>query len=110
MYEFMTKQNTKLLLELEGRGVFFQYVAGQGKKEAVFQVTQSWASIHALLAKLRNYKSYAAWDNSLSVWIHDQELCLKFRTLDAKLERECNFSSEETEKIMDFLGRAPNLN
>jgi hypothetical protein len=42
--------------------------------------------------------------------MQDQELWLKFRAQDAKLEEECNFSPEETAKIMDFLGRAPNLN
>jgi hypothetical protein len=110
MYKFTTKQNTRLMIDLEGQGILFQYVTWCGQREDVFEVTQSWASIHALLAKLRSERQYAAWDKSLLVWMQDRELCLKFRALDTKLEEECNFSAEETARIMDFLCRAPNLN
>jgi hypothetical protein len=110
MYKFTTKQNTRLMIDLEDKGILFQYVTWCGQREDVFEVTQSWASIHALLAKLRSERQYAAWDKSLLVWMQDQELCLKFRALDTKLEEECNFSADETARIMDFLGRAPNLN
>jgi hypothetical protein len=110
MFNFTTKENNRLMMDLEGRGILFQYSTWRGQREDVFEVTQSWASIHALLAKLRNDQQYAAWDKSFLVWMQDQELYLKFRALDTKLEEECNFSAEETTRIMDFLGRAPNLN
>ena len=110
MYKFTTTQNTRLMMDLEDQGILFQYFTCQGQREDVFQVTQSWASIHALLASLRHDREYAAWDKSLLVWMQDQQLCLKFRSLGTKLEQECNFSPEETARIMDFLGRAPNLN
>jgi hypothetical protein len=110
MYKFTTKQNTRLMIDLADRGILFQYATWRGQREDVFEVTQSWASIHALLAKLRNEQQYAAWDKSMLVWMQDQELRLKFRALDTKLEEECHFSQEETARIMDFLGRAPNLN
>ena len=106
MFTFMSNQNQKLIMDLESEGISFRYDTHHG----VYQVAQSWASIHALLAKLRNYQNYSAWNQSLSVWVQDQELWLKFRTRDKKLEEECNFSPEETARIMDFLGRAPNLN
>lgn len=110
MYKFTTKQNTRLMIDLEGQGILFQYVTWWGQREDIYQVTQSWASIHALLSKLRSDKQFAAWDKSFLVWMQDQELCLKFRALDTKREEQCNFSTEETARIMDFLGRAPNLN
>jgi hypothetical protein len=106
MYTFMSNQNQKLSMDLESGGISFHYDTHQG----IYHVGQSWASIHALLAKLRKCQNYSAWNRSLSVWMDDQELCLKFRTKDMKLEEECNFSPEETTRIMDFLGRAPNLN
>ena len=110
MYKFTTKQSTRLMMDLEDKGVLFQYVTWRGQREDIYQVTQSWASIHALLAKLHNDQQYAAWDKSLLVWMQDQQLCLKFRALDTKREEQCDFSPEETARIMDFLGRAPNLN
>lgn len=110
MVEFTSKQNRILKLDLEGGGITFQYVTGQGRSGNVFEVGQSWAGIHALLAKLRNYKTYSAWDSSLSVWMQDQELCLKFRARRTKQEEECKFSPDETARIMEFLERAPNLN
>ena len=110
MYKFTTKQQTQLMIDLVDRGILFQYVTWLGQREDIYQVTQSWAGIHALLAKLRSDLQYAAWDKSLLVWMQDQELCLKFRALDTKREEQCNFSAEETARIMDFLGRAPNLN
>jgi hypothetical protein len=106
MFTFMSNQNSQLSMDLESDGISFRY----GTRRAVYHVGQSWASIHALLAKLRNCQNYSAWNKSLSVWMKDQELCLKFRTRDMKMEEECNFSPEETARIMDFLGRAPNLN
>ena len=106
MFTFLSNQNRKLMMDLESGGISFHYDTRRG----VFHVGQSWASIHALLARLRSDRQYAAWDKSLLVWMQDQELCLKFRALDTKLEEECNFSAEETARIMDFLGRAPNLN
>jgi hypothetical protein len=110
MYKFNTKQNNKLMMDLEGEGITFYYTLCRNRQEEVFQVGQSWASIHALMAKLRNCEQYAAWDKSFFVWMQDQELCLKFRALDTKLEEKCIFSPEETAKILDFLGHAPNLN
>jgi hypothetical protein len=106
MYTFISNQNQKLVMDLESEGISFRYDTRHG----VYQVAQSWASIHALLAKLRNCQNYSAWNQSLSVWVQDQELWLKFRTRDKKAEEACNFSPEETARIMDFLGRAPNLN
>lgn len=110
MFEFISKQNRILTLDLQGGGITFQYVSGQGRKGDTFQVAQSWAGIHALLAKLRHDQTYSAWDNSLNVWMQGQELCLKFRTRNTRLEEECKFSPGETARIMDFLERAPNLN
>ena len=106
MYEFITKQNRKLVLDLEGEGVTFRYVTRAG----VFHVGRSWAHIHALLTKLQNWKTYSARDQSLDVWMQDQELCLRFRTPEMGMDELCKLSPEETARIMDFLGRAPNLN
>jgi hypothetical protein len=106
MFTFLSNQNRKLSMDLESGGISFHYDTRRG----IYHVGQSWASIHALLARLRNDQNYSAHNKSLSVWMQDQELWLKFRAQDAKLEEECNFSPEETAKIMDFLGRAPNLN
>lgn len=106
MFTFMSNQNRKLSMDLESEGISFHYDTQRG----VYHVGQSWASIHALLAKLRNYQAYSARNQSISVRMQDQELWLKFRARDAKIEEECNFSAEETARIMDFLGRAPNLN
>ena len=44
----------EVMIDLEGQGVLFQYVTWCGQREDVFEVTQSWASVHALLAKLRS--------------------------------------------------------
>ena len=106
MYEFWTKQNRKLRLDLEHKGISFHYVTAQG----VYHVGRSWASIHALLMKLYQCQTYSARDRSLSVWLQDRELCLRFRAGEHRLEDECNFAPGETAMIMDFLGRAPNLN
>jgi len=106
MFTFISNQNRTLSMDLESDGISFHY----DTRRVAYHVGQSWASIHALLARLRNYQDYSARNQSISVWMKDQELCLKFRTQDAKAEDECNFSPEETAKIMDFLGRAPNLN
>ena len=106
MYEFISKQNKKLTLDLEGRGVTFRYVTRAG----VFHVGRSWASIHALLAKLQNWQTHSESDQSLDVWMHNQELCLRFRTPEMRMDEVCKFSPEESARIMDFLGRAPNLN
>ncbi|MGE5462963.1 MAG: hypothetical protein ACM3PS_06400 [Syntrophothermus sp.] len=110
MYEFISKQNYKLRLDLEGTGITFHYITGQDRRGDIFQVSQSWPSIHALLAKLRQDQKYSSWDKSLLVWMQDQELCLRISTRDRKLQQECKFSPEETANIMEFLGRAPNLN
>ena len=91
---------------LENRGISFHYVAARG----VYHVGRSWASIHALLMKLHNCQTYTATDHSLSVWMQDEELFLRFRVRERELEEECRFSPAETAKIMDFLGKAPNLN
>lgn len=109
MYEFITEQNRTLRLDLDGRGVIFHYATGKDQKGKILRVGQSWAGIHALLAKLWTRQKYSAQDNSLSVWMQDQELCLRMRALDMKVE-ECKFSPEETARLMDFLGKAPNLN
>jgi hypothetical protein len=106
MFTFLSNQNRKLSMDLESGGISFHYDTRRG----IYHVGQSWASIHALLARLRNCQDYSAHNRSLSVWMQDQQLWLKFRAQDAKLDEECNFSPEETAKIMDFLGRAPNLN
>lgn len=106
MFTFLSNQNQALTMDLESEGISFRYDSRRG----AYHVGQSWESIHALLAKLRNCQNYSARNQSLSVWMQDQELWLKFRTQDQKLEEECNFSPEETARIMDFLGRAPNLN
>ena len=110
MYQFITKENNILVIDLNGRGLLFQYVTGPDPKRDIFEVTQSWAGIHSLLSKLRNSQTYAAWDKSMAVWMQDQELCLMFRALSTKLEKKGEFSPEETAKLLDFLGRAPNLN
>lgn len=110
MYEFISTQNHKLQLDLVGQGINFLYTTGQGRKGDVFQAGQSWAGIHALLSRLRSCREYSAWDRSLTVRMQDQELCLKFRALDTKQERECKFSPSETARIMEFLEKAPNLN
>ena len=106
MFTFTSNQNRKLMMDLEGGGISFHYDTRRG----TYHVGQSWASIHALLSRLRNDQDYSARNQSLSVWMRGQELWLKFRAHDQKQEEECNFSPEETAKIMDFLGRAPNLN
>ena len=106
MYEFTSKQNRRLTLDLVGGGVTFRYVTRAG----IYHIGRSWASIHALLAKLQNWQTYSASDQSLSVWMQDQELCLRFRTPEMGMDEFCKFSPEESARIMDFLGRAPNLN
>ena len=110
LVEFTSKQNTKLGLDLEERGIVFHYAVGRDRKRNVLRLGQSWASIHALLAKLYTCQTYSAWDRSLSVWMYDQELCLRFRARDMKFEEEVKFSPDETIRIMEFLGKAPNLN
>jgi hypothetical protein len=106
MFTFLSNQNQKLSMDLESGGISFHY----DTRRSIYHVGQSWASIHALLARLRNDQNYSAQNQSLSVWMKDQELCLRFRAQDAKVQEDCDFSPEETAKIMDFLGRAPNLN
>jgi len=106
MYKFLSKQNRELSMDLEGGGISFHYDIGGG----IFHVGQSWASVHALLAKLRKYQEYSAWDRSLSVSMQDHELCLLFRHRDRKSYEACILSPDETTKIMEFLERAPNLN
>jgi hypothetical protein len=110
MSNFTTTQNDTLRLDLEGTGITFLYIRGQGRKGDVLHVPQSWPSIHALLTKLRYDREYSSWDRSLFVQMQDQELCLRFLTKDRKFYEECKFSPSETAKIMDFLERAPNLN
>ncbi|HEY3475189.1 MAG TPA: hypothetical protein VGK56_11310 [Anaerolineales bacterium] len=106
MVEFWSKQNRKLKLDLESNGISFHYVTAQG----VYHVGRSWASIHALLMKLNTCRKYAASDHSLSVWMQDQELCLRFRAREWRQEEECKFAPGETAQIIDFLARAPNFN
>lgn len=106
MYTFISRQNRTLIMDLEGGGISFRYNTGKG----VYHSGQSWAGIHALLAKLYRSQTYSTRTQSLSAWIQDQELCLRFRARGWKLEEVCKFSPEETLKIMDFLGKAPNLN
>ncbi len=110
MSNFISKQNDTLRLDLEGTGISFLYIRGQGRKGDVLNVPQSWPNIHALLTKLRHDREYSSWDQSLFVQMRGQELCLRFRTRDRKLYEKCEFSPEETARIMDFLERAPNLN
>jgi hypothetical protein len=106
MFEFRSKQHRKLEMALEDKGISFRYGAARG----VHHVGRSWASIHTLLMKLYKCQTYTAMDRSLSVWMQDQELCVRFRARGLRRDDECDFSAEETAKIMDFLGRAPNLN
>ena len=106
MFEFTSKQNHTLTMDLEGGGISFHYAA----RQRVYHVGQSWANVHALLAKLYTCQQYAARNRSLSVWMQDKELCLKFRASEQSLEEVCKFSPAETIRIMDFLGKAPNLN
>ena len=104
MFTYKSKQNRKLMMDLEHRGISFHYVTAHG----VYHVGRSWASVHALLMKLYSCRTYSGRDQSLSVWLQDEELCLRFRAR-GRVD-ECKFSPAETAKIMDFLGRAPNLN
>ena len=104
MVKFRSKQNRKLTMDLENRGISFHYVTAHG----VYHVGRSWGSIHALLMKLNNCRTYSSRDHALYVWMQDQELCLRFRA-QGRVD-ECKFSPAETAKIMDFLWRAPNLN
>ena len=106
MHLFISKQNNDLVMDLEGRGMTFRYKTGHG----IFHVGQSWASIHALLSRLRNWQRYSARNQSISAWMQGEELCLRFSARELKFVEECKFSPEETARIMDFLGRAPNLN
>ena len=106
MHLFISKQNNDLVMDLEGRGMTFRYKTGHG----IFHVGQSWASIHALLARLRNWQQYSARNQSITAWMQGEELCLRFCARELKFVEECKFSPEETARIMDFLGRAPNLN
>jgi hypothetical protein len=93
-------------MDLEDKGISFHYATARG----VHHVGRSWASIHTLLMKLYKCQTYTARDHSLAAWMQDQELCLQFRARELRRDAECRFSAEETAKIMDFLGRAPNLN
>ena len=104
MVKFRSIQNRKLILDLEDRGISFHYATKRG----VYHVGRSWASVHALLMKLNTCRKYSAVDRSLSVWMQGQALCLRF-SLRGR-EEDCTFSPEETTRIMEFLGRAPNLN
>lgn len=104
MIKFRSKQNRKLMMDREDKGISFHYSTAQG----VYHVGRSWASIHVLLMKLNNSQKYSARDHSLSVWMQDQELFLRFRA--RELEDEVKFSPAETARIIDFLGSAPNFN
>lgn len=106
MITFQSKQNRELLMDLDDEGISFHYTAAK----QVYHVGQSWASIHALLAKLYSMQEYSARNQSLSVWIQDQELYLVFHAPERKQAEVCRFSPAETGRIMDFLGKAPNLN
>ena len=104
MVKFRSKQNRKLMMDRESKGISFHYDTGRG----VYHVGRSWASIHTVLMKLNNLQKFSARDRSLSVWLQDRELFLQFRA--RELEDVCKFSPAETARIMDFLGRAPNFN
>jgi hypothetical protein len=106
MVEFWSKQNRKLTLDLEQMGVSFHYVTAGD----VYHVGWSWSNLHTLLMKLYQCQSYSARDQSLSLWLQDRELCIRFRAGEHLPEEVCSFAPGETSKIMDFLGRAPNLN
>ncbi len=106
MQHFISKQNNKLVMGLEGKGLTFHYET----REGIFHVGQSWASIHALLARLRNWQRYSARNQSISVWMQDGEMCLQFCAREQDLVEDCKFSPQETARLMDFLERAPNLN
>jgi hypothetical protein len=92
------------MMDRESKGISFHYNTGRG----TYHVGRSWASIHILMMKLNNCQKYSTSDRSLSVWLLDQELFLRFRA--QELEEEVKFSPAETGRIIDYLGRAPNFN
>ncbi len=104
MVKFRSKQNRKLMMDLEHKGITFHYATGHG----IHHVGRSWGSIHTLLMKLNRCRTYASRDHALYVWMQDQELCLRFQSR-GRVD-ECVLSPADTAKVMDFLGRAPNLN
>lgn len=104
MINFRSKQNRKLMMDRENKGISFHYSTARG----MYHVGRSWASIHTLLMKLNNRQKFSSRDHSLSVWMQGQELRLRFST--QELEDEVKFSPAETARIMGFLGKAPNFN
>ena len=106
MVEFWSKQNRKLTLDLEQQGISFHY----GAAGDAYHVGWSWSHVHSLLMKLYQCERYSARDDSLSVWLQEGELCIRFCAGEHLPEEVCIFAPGETSKIMDFLCRAPNLN
>jgi hypothetical protein len=110
MNEFSTKEDKKLKINLVEQGVMFLYLTSSGRLGDMFEVGQSWSSIHSLLSKLRNRQKYSAKDKSLLIWKQGDELHIKFYSLDTHLEEECSFSREDTERLVSLLESLPSLN
>jgi len=110
MYRFYTKQSKQVVIKVEGRGIMFLYFAMNGRLADPFQVGQSWSDLHALLSKLRNQQIYDAHEDSFSAWKKDEELSIRFRTIDMPLEETLTFSREMTAKVLAALETLPNLN
>ena len=110
MYRFSTKQNKKVILKVDGRGVTFLYFAANGLADDAFQVDQNWSSIHALVSRLRKKQKYSANDHSFAAWKQGDELNIRFRALDMQFAETLIFSSEMTAKMLSALETLPNLN
>jgi hypothetical protein len=110
MNEFYTKQDTKLRLQIVEKGVLFIYPSSSGSHGEILQVGQTWASIHTLVARLRNGQSYSARDQSLFISKQGEELHMKFQAAHLQLVEVCIFSGEETRRILTMLEKLPSMN
>ncbi len=110
MYRFFTTDQKKLTLGVDRRGISFTYLKANGNVADVMRVDQDWTSINSIISKLRKKQKYCAGDHSLLVWKQGEELYVKLRCLDLRLEETLTFSKEMTDKFTQTLEGLPCLN
>jgi hypothetical protein len=110
MNESFPRQELKLRLKVVEQGLVFLFQRSNRGTDELFQVPQSWSSIHSLLYKLRNNQRYCAQDIPLLIWKQGEELHIKLQLPDSQVVEECAFSSEETGRILMILQKLPCLN
>jgi hypothetical protein len=110
MNEFPTNRKVKLEVKTVEQGVMFLFHRPNEGPDALVQVAQKWSSVHVLLSRLRNSRTYCAKDVPLLVWQQGEELHIKFHSPNELITEECVFTREETERILATLDKLPSLN